>query len=80
MYSIVADVMPSSFFPFALWSSYTISHICTHEFHGFLHYSNQKNSILLQWAGTDLKWMDKVITLSHLQCCVLQNGLFLRCN
>ena len=55
MYSIVADVMPSSFFPFALWNSYTILHICTDEFHDFLHYSNQKNSILFYRAGTDLK-------------------------
>lgn len=46
MYSILVDITPSSFFLFALWNSYTILHICTDEFHDYLCYSDQKNSIL----------------------------------
>lgn len=34
---IVADIMFSSFFPFALWNCYAILYICPDEFHDVLH-------------------------------------------
>lgn len=70
--------MPSSCFLFEIVIQYYTSALMGFMF--FFHYSNQKSSILFQGVGADLKWMNKVIRLSPFQCCVLRNGLFLRCN
>lgn len=57
--------MPSSCFLFGIVIQYYTSALMGFMF--FFHYSNQKSSILLQWVDTNLKWMNKVITLSPFQ-------------